>query len=322
MPVGDRRRAEQHRRGERRADEERHHATPGRCGEHYRQGEQHQGLNADRRAGQPAREAEPPPALREDRVKQQPDGHRVLRMAPAGGDRPQDAGAGGGEQAALPEPHAKLLRQRVGGEERDAAQRDLVRPGQQPYRRVQVMRARDGERQPERRDHGGAGQQDDRRAWQRDQPGGRRVEAADVPVREPGRRDQRSPQVVGERPFRPADQRRAPGGGVHPDHDEAHRCDKRKYPPPDSLPHPVPWPLYLLAIRRPALRRRSRIRPCLVNRVLDYKAQPVRSSPHRLTTRQVAKPVPPRSAGPLRRCPATVMSPLIPGPKPGRLRRV
>ena len=152
MPVGDRRRAEQHRRRERRADEERHHSPPRQYREHHRQREQHQGLNADRRAGQPARQAEPPPALREDRVKQQPDGDRVLRVAPAGGDRPQDARARGGEQAALPEAHAELLRERVGGEQRDAAQRDLVRPGHQPDRRVQVMRARDAERQAERRD--------------------------------------------------------------------------------------------------------------------------------------------------------------------------
>jgi hypothetical protein len=260
-----------------------------------------------------------------DRVKQQPDGDGVLRVAPAGRDRPQDAGTRGGEQAALPKAHPEFLRERVGGEQGDAAQRDLVRPGEQPDRRVQVVRAGDDERQAERRDQGGAGHQDDRRARQRDQPGGRRVEAADVPVSEPGRRDQRAPQVVGQRPFPPADQRRAPRGREHPDQNEAHRRDQRKHPPPNSLPHPAflaPLPAPAAArTRRSALRRRSPDLggPCLVNRVLDYKAPactviPLRGVPLQADGVPGAKPVKPRPARPFRRCPATVTIPPRRGP--------
>ena len=158
---------------------------------------------------------------------------------------------------------------------------------------MQVMRPRDVKGQAERRDQRRAGHQDDRRAGQRDQAGGRRVEAADVPVREPGGGDQRPPQVVGKRPLRPAQQRRAQGGGVHPHHDQASRRDQRERPPPYSLPHPASRPLRMLARRLPhSPPRRS---GCAVPREprVRLQAQPGRSSACRLTACQLAKPVTP-----------------------------
>ena len=190
-------------------------------------------------------------------------------------------------------------------------------------------------------------------AAQRDEAGRRRVEAADVPVREPGGRDQRAPQVVGQRPFRAPGQRRAPGGGEHPDDDEADRGDQREHPPPDPLPHPAP--LYMLHCHRSPPGARGRCLPsslgtnrlvpqsrhrralwlagvplreerapvpllvnCVAERVLDYRRQSGRSSACRLMARQGAKPVKP--VWPLRRCPATVMILPRAGSKPGRLR--
>src|SRR5689334_827268 len=93
---------------------------------------------------------------------------------------------------------------------------------------------------------------------------------------------------------------------------------------------PRPWPLYPLApvpastaarTYHSTPRRRSPDSggPCLVNRVLDYKAPacmviPLRGSPFRLTACQGAKPVTPRPARPFRRCPATVTIPPRRGP--------
>ena len=222
VPVGQRRRAEQDGGGQRSADEEQRHPPPRQQRQQHRKREQDQWLHADGGSGEPARERGPRPALREDGVQQQPDRHGVLGVTPARGHAPQDAGAGGDEQPALPAGHLELLGECVGGEQRHAAQRDLVGPGHQPDRRMQVVRAGDLQRQPGRRDDGGARDEDDRRAGQRDQAGRRRIDRAQVQVREPGRRDQRPPQVIGKRPLGPPHHRRAPGGRVHPDHDQQH----------------------------------------------------------------------------------------------------
>ena len=112
-----------------------------------------------------------------------------------------------------------------------AAQRDLVRPGHQPHRRVQVERPGNGQRQAQRRDDERGRHQDDRRPRQRDQPGPGRVDPADVPVRHPGRRHQRAPQVVGQPPLLLPHQRGSPGGGEHPHQHQPSRRDQRQHPP-------------------------------------------------------------------------------------------
>jgi len=159
-------------------------------------------------------------------------------MTPPHRDVPERDRAGHGEHRALPPGHAQVLGDRVGGEQRHGRQGDLVRPGQQPRGRVGMVHALDLDGQPGRLDDGHDRDEDHGRARQGNQRGGLGIQAAEVQVDEPLRRDQRPPQVVRQPPGVPPDQQRAPRGGDHSDRDEPGRGDERKQSPNEPRPAP------------------------------------------------------------------------------------
>jgi hypothetical protein len=200
------------------------------------QGEQDERLDRHGRPGQPGGPAGPGLGQGQDGVEQQAGRHGVFWVAPPDRDAPQRGRARGGEQETPGAGHAETFGDRVGGEQDDGGDRDLVRSGQQPRAGMGGVRVGQPQGEPGRVDERDHRDQDDGRPGKRDQLGGRGVEAAQVEVHEPLGRDHRPPQVIGQRPARFPVVAGSPDRACHPGDDQDDRGQQRKEPPVQPRP--------------------------------------------------------------------------------------